>query len=146
MTTANDSSATRPCLSFNGHCEEAIEFYRHALGAEVGMILRFQDSPEQPGCNLPPGWEAKIMHATIRIGDSIILLSDEPSDAEITFQGFALSHTVKTLAAAQRAFQALAQGGQVQMPLTKTFFSPSFGMVADRFGVCWKVHVTTSTP
>lgn len=146
MTKASASSATRPCLAFHGQCEEAIEFYRRALGAEVGMMLRFKDCPEQPVSYLPLGWEAKIMHATILIGDSTILFSDEPSGEDIAFQGFALSHTVKTVAAARRVFKALAKGGHVQMPLTKTFFSPSFGLVTDRFGVRWKVHVTSPVP
>ncbi len=148
MTTANASSAIQPYLFFSGRCEEAIEFYRLALGAEPGMLMRFKDSPEppQPGCNLPPGWDSKIMHGEIRIGSSTILLSDGQSDGKPTFQGFALSLLVKSVEESQRAFQALAQGGQVQMPLTKTFFSPSFGMVADRFGICWMIYVAPSAP
>jgi PhnB protein len=129
----------QPYLFFDGRCEEAIEFYRRTLGAEVTMLSRFKDSPDQS--MVAPGTENKVMHATLRIGNSEVMASDGRCEGRTNFQGFALSLTVATVAEAERSFGALADGGQVQMPLTKTFFSPSFGMVADRFGVSWMIYV-----
>jgi PhnB protein len=132
----------QPYLFFDGRCEEAIEFYRQALGAEVTMLMRFTDSPEppQPGM-VPTGSENKVMHASVRIGNTTVLMSDGECQGQAKFQGFSLSLTVKSDAEAERFFAALSEGGQVQMPLTKTFFSSRFGMVADRLGVSWMVHV-----
>ncbi|WP_137895927.1 VOC family protein [Ramlibacter sp. 2FC] len=132
----------QPYLFFEGRCEEAVEFYRKALGAEVTMMMRYKDSPEppQPGC-LPPGAEDKIMHMNMSIGDTQIMASDGNCSGKPGFQGFSLSLTAASEAEAERWFNALADGGQVQMPLAKTFFASSFGMVADRFGVSWMVIV-----
>ena len=132
----------QPYLFFDGKCEEAVEFYRRALGAEVEMMMRFRDCPEpaQPGM-VPPGSENKVMHAALRIGDTMVLASDGRCLGQPEFRGFALSLTAANEAEADRLFAALADGGQVQMPLSKTFFSPRFGMVADRFGVSWMVYV-----
>jgi PhnB protein len=132
----------QPYLFFDGRCEEAIEFYRRAVGAEVTMLMRFKDSPEpqQPGM-CPPGAEDKVMHASLRIGETTILASDGRCTGKPSFQGFALSLTAPDEAKAERLFGAIADGGQVQMPLTKTFFSPRFGMVADRFSVSWMIYV-----
>jgi len=132
----------QPYLFFDGRCEEAVAFYRKALGAEVTMQMRFKDSPEPhaPGM-VPPGAENKIMHMALRIGDTTILASDGRCLGRPSFQGFALSLTTANEAEADRLFAALGDGGQVQMPLAKTFFSPRFGMVADRFGVAWMVYV-----
>jgi PhnB protein len=132
----------QPYLFFDGKCEEAVEFYRRALGAEVEMLMRFRDSPEpaQPGM-VPPGAEDKVMHAALRIGDTMVLGSDGRCLGQPDFRGFALSLTAADDAEADRLFAALADGGQVQMPLSKTFFSSRFGMVADRFGVSWMVYV-----
>jgi PhnB protein len=130
----------QPYLFFDGRCEEAIEFYRRALGAEVTMLMRFKDSPD-PGM-VAPGAGDKVMHASLRIGETTVLLSDGRCQGRPSFAGFALSLTVSTEAEAERLFGALGDGGQVQMPLTKTFFSARFGMVADRFGVSWMVYVT----
>ncbi len=129
-------------LNFDGRCEEAIEFYRGALGAEVTMLTRFKDSPEPhaPGM-VPPGAENKVMHASFRIGESTIMASDCHCGGKPGFQGFSLSLTVPNEAAAERLFAALGNGGQVKMPLAKTFFSPSFGVVNDRFGVTWMIYV-----
>ena len=129
----------QPYLFFNGRCDEAIEFYRKALGAEVAMLMRFKQSPDQS--MVRPETAEKIMHARLRIGDAIILVSDGMSSGEQKFEGFGLSLTVATAEDADRRFNALADGGQVRMPLDKTFFSPRFGMVADRFGVLWMVYV-----
>lgn len=132
----------QPYLFFNGRCEEAIEFYRKALGAEVVMLMRYQDSPEPtPPGMLPPGSEKKVMHATLKVGESEILASDGNCSGATAFQGTALSLQVADEAEADRVFAALGEGGQVQMPIGKTFFSPRFGMVADRFGVAWMVIV-----
>ena len=132
----------QPYLFFDGRCEEAIEFYRRALGAQVGMLMRFKDSPEPcPEGMVPPGSENKVMHMRFRIGDTEILASDGQCVGQPSFQGFALSLTAPNEAEAERLFGALSDGGQVKMPLAKTFFSPSFGMVADRFGVSWMVYV-----
>jgi PhnB protein len=132
----------QPYVFFDGRCEEAINFYRKAIGAEVTMMMRFKESPEphQPGM-LPPGAENKVMHAALKIGDSTILASDGRCLGKPNFQGFALSLTVANEAEADRAFKALGEGGQVQMALAKTFFSARFGMLADRFGVAWMVYV-----
>ena len=129
-------------LFFDGRCEEALEFYRTKLGAEVTMLMRFKDSPEpqQPGM-VPPGSENKVMHSSFRIGETTVMASDGRCLGKPNFQGFALSLTVGNDAEAERTFAALGDGGQVQMPLTKTFFSSRFGMVADRFGVSWMVLV-----
>jgi PhnB protein len=129
-------------LFFDGRCEEALEFYRKKLGAEVAMLMRFKDSPEpqQPGM-VPPGSENKVMHASFRIGETTLMASDGRCLGKPNFQGFALSLTVANDAEAEHTFAALGDGGQVQMPLTKTFFSSRFGMVVDRFGVSWMVLV-----
>ena len=132
----------QPYVFFDGKCEEAIEFYRRAIGAEVEMLMRFRDCPEptQPGM-VPPGSENKVMHAALRIGDTMVLGSDGRCLGQPNFQGFALSLTAADDAEADRLFSALADGGQIQMALSKTFFSSRFGMVADRFGVSWMVYV-----
>jgi len=127
---------------FDGRCEEAIELYKKALGAKVEMLMRFKESPEPPppGC-MAPGTEDKVMHACLRIGDTAVMASDGQCGGKPSFQGVSLSITAPNEAEADRMFNALADGGQVQMPLAKTFFSPRFGMVADRFGVSWMVIV-----
>ena len=129
----------QPYLFFEGRCDEALAFYRGALGAEVTMLMRFKESPD-PGM-VAPGTGDKVMHASFRIGETTVMASDGRCQGPASFQGFALSLTVPTEAEAERLFGVLGDGGQVQMPLTKTFFSPRFGMVADRFGVSWMVYV-----
>jgi len=133
-----------PYLFFDGRCEEALAFYRTAIGAETTFLIRFKDSPEPPqpgsGCG-GPGMEDKVMHALFRIGDTAIMASDGRCEGRPHFQGFALTISVKDEDEADRVFARLGEGGQVQMPLAKTFFSPRFGMLADRFGVGWMVIV-----
>jgi PhnB protein len=131
-----------PYLFFDGRCEEAIQFYQSKLGATDVVLMRFKESPEphQPG-TVPPDAERKIMHANFRIGDTILMASDGRCLGQPRFEGFALSLSADDDAEAERLFEALADGGQVQMPLAKTFFSSHFGMVADRFGVLWMVIV-----
>ena len=132
----------QPYLFFDGRCEEAIEYYKHVLGAEVMMLMRYKDSPEPAATGkVPPGSGNKVMHASLRIGESVIMLSDGFCQGKPSFQGYSLSLSVRTEAEARRLFGALEDGGRVQMPLAKTFFSPLFGMVNDRFGVGWMVVV-----
>jgi PhnB protein len=130
-----------PYLFFDGRCEEAIEFYRANLGAELTAMTRFKDAPGPETGMAPPGSENKVMHARLRIGDAAVLASDGRCLGKPQFQGFALSLTAASDAEAERMFASLSDGGVVQMPLTKTFFSSCFGMVADRFGVSWMVYV-----
>jgi PhnB protein len=145
MSTTKDNLFIQPYLFFNGSCEEAIEFYCKALGAEVEMMMRFKESPEPPPPGaVPPGVENKIMHSSFRIGQTTVMVSDGDSTDKPSFQGFSLSLSVPNQAEADRAFNALADGGQVKMPLAKTFFSPRFGMVADRFGIGWMISVAPS--
>ena len=131
-----------PYLMFNGQAEQAIAFYRQALGAELLMMMRMKEAPEKPpeGC-MPPGSDDLVMHAALRIGQTQFMLSDGMSRDGPKFEGVTLSISVADEAEARRTFDALAEGGQVNMPLGKTFFSPCFGMVADRFGVSWMVIV-----
>ena len=132
----------QPYLFFDGRCEEAVEFYRKALGAEVTMLMRFKDSPVPPAPGMcPSGAGDKVMHLSFRIGETTVLASDGRCLGQPSFQGFSLSLTVPDDAEAERLFAALTDGGQVQMPMTKTFFSSRFGMVADRFGVSWMIVV-----
>ena len=131
----------QPYLFFDGRCEEALAFYRKTLGAEVKMLMRWKDHPEPDPNMSPPNGADKVMHAQFRIGDTTVLASDGRCQGQPKFQGFSLSLTVPNDGEAKRLFGALAEGGQVQMPLAKTFFSSSFGMVADRFGVSWMVYV-----
>src|SRR5262245_33108615 len=132
----------QPYLFFDGRAEEAINFYRKAIGAEVEMMMRFGESPEKPPPGMvPPGSENKIMHACIRINGADVMASDGNAKGKPKFEGFSLTLNANNEAAADRMFAALADGGQVQMPLGKTFFAKRFGMVADRFGVGWMIIV-----
>lgn len=126
-------------LTFHGRCEEALEFYKKALAAEVKSLHRFQDAPQAPPDGIPG---EKVMHAEVRIGETTLLASDGQCQGDASFQGFSLALAPRDEAEARRLFDALSDGGQVQMPLAKTFFSPAFGMVTDRFGVAWMIHVT----
>ena len=127
----------QPYLTFGGRCEEAIEFYRKALGAKVQMLVRFKDGPDPTMCQ--PGNENKVMHMCFRIGETDIFASDGKCEGKPDYRGFSLSLMADDDAEAERRFNALADGGQVQMPLAKTFFASNFGMVTDRFGVSWMV-------
>lgn len=128
-------------LYFGGRCEEALDFYRAALGAQVDMLMRFKESPQPPPPGtLPPGFENKVMHASFRIGATALMASDGCSEGA-SFSGFSLSLTLPTEADASRAFAALAAGGKVTMPLNKTFWSPCFGMLTDRFGIGWMITI-----
>lgn len=129
-----------PYLFFEGTCEEALEFYRKKLGAEVTTLMRNMESPD-PGM-IRPGTENKVMHANVRIGNSTLMASDGLCEGHPAFKGFSLSLVLTDEAEAERLFSALSEGGQIEMPLAKTFWSPCFGMVTDRFGVSWMIYVT----
>jgi PhnB protein len=126
-------------LFFDGRCEEALEFYKKAIGAQVDMLMRFKESPDK--AMIAPGSENKVMHAQFKIGDTRVLASDGRCQGQPKFDGFALTISTTTEAEAEKVFAALGDGGKVTMPLTKTFFAPRFGMLADRFGVNWMVLV-----
>jgi PhnB protein len=131
----------QPYLFFEGRAEEALAFYQQVLGAQVTMLMRYRESPEPPGTH---GWGSayspeKVMHANVRIGDSIVMASDGMCSGKPSFTGFALSLPLRDEQEARRVFAAFADGGEVRMPLGKTFWSPCFGMVVDRFGVLWMV-------
>lgn len=135
-------ASVEPYLTFGGNCEEAIAFYRKALGAEVQHMMRFDESPQKmPPEMMKPGMEKKIMHVSFRVGDSTLMASDGCGTESSGFKGFSLSFSVQTEAQADRAFAALSEGGKVTMPLAKTFWSPKFGMVTDKFGMSWMVCV-----
>jgi PhnB protein len=135
-------TTVQPYLFYNGRCEEALEFYRKFLGAEVTALWRFKDSPDKNGVHND---ENKIMHANFRIGDTQIMASDGSGDSNPAFEGFALTLNIATEAEADRVFSALSDGGHVRMPLAKTFYSPRFGMVIDRFGVLWMILTEMKT-
>jgi PhnB protein len=142
MSTTKSSQYIQPYLFFNGRCEQAVKFYCKALGAKVQMMMRYKESPEPlPPGRVPKGFENKVMHASFRVGQTMVMASDGCSTKKANFQGFSLSLAVPGKAEAKRAFAALAKGGKVHMPLAKTFWSPCFGMVEDRFGIGWMISV-----
>lgn len=126
-------------LFFDGRCEEAIDFYKKTLGAEVGMLMRWKDCPDKSMCT--PSNENKVMHASLKIGETRVMASDGRNTGNPEFKGFALSVNAKDEPEADRLFNSLSAGGNVVMPLGKTFFSPRFGMATDKFGVNWMVIV-----
>jgi PhnB protein len=129
----------QPYLTFDGKCDEALAFYKSAIGAEPKMLLRFKEAPDQS--MVSPGNADKVMHAQVQLGDSTVLMSDGRCTGSTNFKGFALTLTVDNESEADKKFNALAAGGQVTMPIGKTFFSPRFGMLTDKFGVGWMVLV-----
>jgi PhnB protein len=129
----------QPYLFFDGRGEEALEFYKIAVGASPKMLMRIKDAPDKS--MIAPGSENKIMHAAVDIGDTTVLMSDGRCTGQANFQGFALAFSARNEAEADKVFSALGEGGQVTMPLAKTFFSPRFGMLTDKFGVGWMVIV-----
>ena len=141
MSSPTPASALQPYLFFSGRCEEALDFYRTALGAEIVMLMRFEESPDTPPPGMvPPGWERKVMHSCVRIGEAMLMASDGCGEPQ-AFSGFTLSLTLPEQTALDRTFEALAEGGQVRMALGETFWSPRFGMVQDRFGVGWMLSL-----
>ena len=141
------STVIQPYLFFGGRCEEALEFYQSALDAQVGMKMRFSDSPHpMPEGVLAPGFEHKIMHSDFSIAGNTIMASDGCSEGDGGFHGVSLVYSTPEEGEARRAFDALAQGGEVTMPLGPTFWSPCYGMLKDRFGLHWQVMVPGSNP
>jgi PhnB protein len=140
-----DDMPVTPYLFLNGRCEEAIEFYKKTLGAEVTMMMRFKEAPAE-GYKPTPDTENKIMHAYITVNGAPVMLSDGRCSGETSFQGFALALDANSAADGERMFNALAQGGQVHQPLIETFFAKSFGMVADKFGVGWMITAGPKNP
>ena len=142
MSTSNANLLIEPYLFFGGRCEEALEFYRSAVGAEVQMMMRYKESPEPESERMvAPCFNEKVMHAMFTIGGSTLMASDGMCEGTPNFDGFSLSINVPDEAEAERVFNALAEGGLVTMPLEKTFWAPKFGMLTDRFGVGWMVSV-----
>jgi len=139
MSANTNQRTVQPYLSFEGRCQEALDFYRKAIGAEVTTLLRYKDSPD-PSVSAPDSLD-NVMHASVRIGETTIFASDGRCGGQPNFEGISLALTTPNEADAERLFAALTQGGQVQLPLTKTFFSALFGMVTDRFGVPWMIQV-----
>jgi PhnB protein len=132
-------------LFFDGRCDEAIEFYKTAIGAEVTALMRFRDAPDpdEHGLARPDG--DKVMHASLLVGDTTLLMSDGRCQGKPKFEGFSLVLNPVSESDAERLFAALAEGGRIQMPLARTFFALRFGMVADRFGVSWMVHLAPAS-
>jgi len=138
---STNKPVVEPYLFFNGRCEEAVKHYQKSLGAELQMMMRYKESPEPPPPGMtPPNWGEKIMHASLKIGQTVVMASDGCGE-ESKFEGFSLSISVPTEPDAKRIFEALSEGGQVKMPLGKTFWSPCFGMTQDKFGIGWMVSV-----
>jgi PhnB protein len=129
----------QPYLNFDGRCDEALEFYETAIGAKVDMLMRFKDAPDRS--MILSNNEQKVMHSQFKVGDTTILASDGRCGGKPNFNGIALTISATTEAEADTLFNGLANGGQVQMPMAKTFFSSKFGMLADKFGVGWMVIV-----
>jgi PhnB protein len=147
MSTTINTRIVQPYLFFNGRCEEAVEFYRNALGAQVLFTMRYKESPEpMPPDRVPPGFENKIMHTSFKVGDTVVMSSDGCSTEKPKFEGFSLSISVPNEKEADKVFAALSNGGKVEMPLMKTFWSPRFGMVEDKFGIGWMVTVPGELP
>jgi PhnB protein len=144
---STNAPVVQPYLFFGGRCQEALDFYAGAVGAQVDMVMRFDQSPDPvPPGMLAPGFERKVMHSAFRVGGSTILASDGCQEGDGGPHGYSLALTVPDEAAARRAFDALADGGSVQMPLQKTFWSPSYGMLKDRFDIHWMVMVPGENP
>ena len=125
---------------FNGRCDEALRFYGEKLGAEVLFKMHYKDAPPDPQRPIPPGVEDKVMHASVKIGESIVMASDDCVSKDVTHAGFSLSLTADNLADGEKFYNALAEGGQVTMPWQATFWTKGFGMVTDRFGTPWMVN------
>jgi len=135
------SPLVQPYLFFGGRCDEALAFYQKAIGARIEMRMSFSESPEpMPPGSIPRGFEKKVMHAAVRIGESLVMASDGNSE-KLSFCGFSLSLACASEDQARQSFDALAEGGRITMPISKTFWSPCFGMLQDRFGVGWMVSL-----
>ncbi len=146
MSSSPTFPVVQPYLNFDGRCEEALEYYKKALGAEVQMIVRFKENPDKDKCPSNPGNDDKIMHTSFRIGSSTVMASDCDCSGQTGFKGFSLSLSLATEADVDKFFGALADGGKVEMPPSPTFWSPRFGMVTDRFGINWMIMACQPQP
>ena len=133
-----------PYLSFNGQCEEAFKFYEQCLGGQLGTIFRYAETPL--AARVTYDWQDKVMHSSLRLGDQMLMGGDLAPDRYVEPKGFQLSLQIASTAEAERVFHALAEGGQVVLPLEKTFWAARFGMVVDRFGIPWLVNCEGSDP
>lgn len=141
-----NNNFVQPYLFFSGRCEEALNFYHNAVSAQIGMVMRFNESPTPPPPGtLQPGFENKVMHSEFKIGESTILASDGCDD-KTKPSGFSLALIAANESEANRTFDGLSKDGSIQMPLTKTFWSPSYGMLTDKFGISWMVMVLNPEP
>lgn len=131
-------------LTFDGHCEAAFRSYQQILGGEITTLLRFGESPL--GAQVPADWQARILHANLQVGALSLLGSDAFPGAYQRPQGFAVTLGVAEPAEAARVFEALADGGQIQMPYQPTFWTPGFGVLVDRFGTPWEVNCDPTLP
>lgn len=127
-----------PYLLYNGNCEEAFNYYVRALGGKVDMMARYQGSPAAD--HVPPEWASKVMHAQLSIDGEVLMAADAPPGAAKPPAGFAVSLQVEDPAKADRVFAALADGGEITMPIDKTFWARRFGMCVDRFGIPWMIN------
>ena len=140
QATQAQPTIVEPYLFFYGRCDEAVTFYKKALGATDVELMRFKDAPEKPPPGaVPANWENKVMHGVFKVGATTIMVSDAHTDKASGYNGFSLAITVRTEDEATRYFNALSEGGQVTMPIGKTFFSPRFGGVLDKFGIQWMI-------
>ena len=136
------AASVQPYLFFRGRCEEAIDYYKKTLGAEVDVMLRFRDNPDKPGRDqVPAELDDRIMHASLRIAGAEIMMSDGMKSGPLDFACMSLSLSVPSEAECERLYNALAADGTVQMPIGPTFFARRFGAVADKFGVSWMIMV-----
>jgi PhnB protein len=127
-----------PYLNFNGQCAEAFESYAKTLGGEITFLQTHGDSPMKD--SVPPDWQGKVMHATLKVGDRTLMGSDAPPDRYTAPQGFFISIALPSAAEGERIFAALTEGGRVTMPFQKTFWAAGFGMGYDRFGIPWMIN------
>jgi PhnB protein len=125
-------------LTFNGQCEAAFRLYEQCMGGTIAFMLTWGNSPA--AADAPPGWEAKIYHATLKIGDTEITGGDLPADRYEPPKGFSVVLQMDDPLVAERIFQALAEGGRIEMPLQETFWASRFGVVVDRFGIPWSIN------
>ncbi len=127
-----------PYLTFNGNCAEAFARYAEIFGAEIGEVMKFGDAPS--GVSLPPISDDLVMHAQLNLGDSVLMGSDMSGSGETKYSGIQIQMGYDDVDEARRVFEALAEGGEVEMPFEKTFWAAGFGMVRDRFGVPWMIN------
>jgi PhnB protein len=127
-----------PYLTFNGQCEAAFKFYEKVLGGKIEAMMPHEGSPMEQ--HVPPEWRRKIMHALLRVGESVLMGSDAPPDRHEQMKGFSVTLGINDPQEAERLFHALSENGAVQMPIQKTFWAARFGMLVDQFGTPWMIN------